>query len=613
MKKKLSSLYYVIPVVYVAVIALFVYMQFASGQSFEEKVGTVTISGSYARKLTGGQHLRRIEVRMRDLSLPIDSASPILAGFGEVQDKRIQPVALATFAEGFEIECEDGLLLRFELGAGAGEALTVRFIIPNALGTPSRLSLPFELQEQREVREVPGIPLFELSGQIGRWYVSLPEGSGLDEQQQRIVLRVPEGGASAVAGFERLETPEEPYYYWFSRQARLAGADEFTAELEGFLDRAYGAWSRLAAQEPVDPALAGPVGISLLSESVRRGEYRTMQALVARGIRRILRSNPQAQIDYAGSCYIGDLPSFLRWRQAEALEKVRLLTELIRQADLSLFSRPRLIPFIVNHAPFALAEEVLRLADSVDLESEALIDVLNITRTYVEGFEVLGLGESTRERVALAVQKRIIPGIRAADGELYFVLAGSGGPSIAVDLYICAQAGTVLREAGALLAEPAYTQLGRNLILSVLRQADEAGTVPAAGRLGPEGLVAEVERLPPEGLYPLVAQERYAPEEYPLYAFLYPGSWILTAAKLGPVQIDPQEQRYRFSFPVAQTHYLLIQGVRRPSSLLMHGIPWKTDPEYFMYSDGWAYQEDTQSLFVKLTHRQELEELVLGY
>lgn len=618
MKKKLSGLYYLIPVIYVAVIGVFIYMQFQSGERFEEKVGTLTISGTYARSLTGARRLRGIEVRMNDLRLPIDSSSPILAGFGEVREKKIQALSHTVLAEGLEIECEEGLLLRFELGGATGQVLTLHPVIPNTLGTLSTLSFPFHLEEEQGIQGIPGIPLFELTGRVGRWYVALPAGSTIDGQSRRLVLRAPAVAESAAGrespevDFERLESPQEPYVYWFSREAALAGSSRFGEELGGFLDAAYRQWSRVAAEQPVNPALAGQLGISLLSESVRRNQYRTMQALVARGIRQILREDPEARIDYAGACYLGDLPSFLRWRQAEALEELSLLTELIRRADLSLFATPQLIAFIVNHAPFSLAEEALRLADSVDLEREALIDVLNITGSYLEALDTLRLGETTLRRIALAVEKRILPAIRAAGGELYFVL-DPGGRAATVDLFTSAQAGVILREAGRQLQRPAYEELGRNLILAVLRRADAAGSVPARGRLDSEGLAPEAERIPPEQLYRLVAQELYTPEEYPLYAFLYPGSWILTASQLAEVQIDPNRHLYRFSFPAAQTHYVLIQGVRPPESLAMHGIPWKTDPQYFLYSDGWAYVESTQSLFIKLTHRAEVEEIVLGY
>jgi hypothetical protein len=612
MKKKLSSLYYIIPTVYVIVIGLFVYMQFRSGEGFEEKVGGVTLSGTHARTLTGGRRLSGIDVAMDDLHLLIEGGAPILAGFGELRDKKIEALSYTVSPEGFEIDCEDGLLLRFELGDPPKEAVVLRPIIPNTLGTLSTLSLAFRLDDEQQIESVAGIPVFELTGRVGRWYLSLPVGSTIDTERKRLILSVAPTGEPTAVTFERLDRAQEPYAYWFSREAPLVDAVRYGQELQGFLDRAYSSWRRVASEEPGNPVLAGPLGVSLLSESVRRGEYRTMLALVSRSIRQIVRENPGAEIEYAGACYLGDLPAYLRRRQAESLEEINLLTELIRRADLSLFYTPNLIRFIVNHAPFALAEEVLRLADNVDLGGEALIDVLNITSSYLEAFEILKLGESTLERIDLAVETRLLPAIRTATGGLYFVLPGEAETQ-SVDLYTSVRAGRVLSAAGKLLEKPAYEALGRNLILTVISQADSRGTVPAAGRMGGEGIVPGPERLAPEELYRLVAEERYTPEEYPLYRFLAPGSWVLTASRLDQVQIDSRSQRYLLSFPQNQTHYLLIQGIRPPQSMVMHGIPWKTDPQYFLYSDGWAYDPDTQSVFIKLTHRVEAEEIIINY
>ena len=616
MKKRLSSLYYIIPVVYVAVIGLFLYLQFGSGERFEETVGSATVSGRYSRGLTGGPRLRELEVRIGDLRLPIDSGSPILAGFGELRDKRILAVAYASHVDGFDVECQEGLLLRFELSGPRGQGLTVSPLIPAGLGTVSTLSLPFRLEDEQALETVPGIPLFTLAGRIGKWYVALPPGSSLDAERRRLIVRVPPGDAPAAVSFERLERPEEPYLYWFSREGPLGGTERYNEELGRFVDRAYRSWARLAAQEPGNPALAGELGVSLLAESVRRGEYRTMLALVSRSIRQILQDNPGAEIDYAGACYLGDLPSFLRRRQVQAAEETSLLTELIRRTERSLFATANLIPFIVNHAPLSLAEEVLRLADSVDLERETLFDVLNITGAYLDAALTLGLGDTAPLRVAAAVERRILPAIRAAGGGLYFVLEPQEQPTL-VDLYASLQAGRVLQQAGRLLQRPAYEELGRNLVLSVLGQADTDGSLPAAGRVDPDGFTAgparPAERLAPERIYRLVVERPYTPEEHPLYAYLNPGSWVLTASRLESVEIAAEQQRYLFSFPQGLTHYLLIQGVRPPQSLSMHGIPWRPDPQYFSYSDGWAYDEGTQSLYIKLTHRVEAEEIVVTY
>ena len=41
----------------------------------------------------------------------------------------------------------------------------------------------------------------------------------------------------------------------------------------------------------------------------------------------------------------------------------------------------------------------------------------------------------------------------------------------------------------------------------------------------------------------------------------------------------------------------------------MHGIPWHSDPSYAKYSDGWDYDPQTQTLFMKLTGKQDKEEV----
>ena len=57
----------------------------------------------------------------------------------------------------------------------------------------------------------------------------------------------------------------------------------------------------------------------------------------------------------------------------------------------------------------------------------------------------------------------------------------------------------------------------------------------------------------------------------------------------------------------------MIQNVRPFSMIRMHGIPWHTDPSYAKYSDGWAYDSGTRTLYVKLTGRQPREEMDIRY
>ena len=67
MKRKLSPIYYIIPVVYIGVILFFVFMQFQAREEFNEQVGGLSVSGVYAKTLGGAKRMRQLEMRFHDL------------------------------------------------------------------------------------------------------------------------------------------------------------------------------------------------------------------------------------------------------------------------------------------------------------------------------------------------------------------------------------------------------------------------------------------------------------------------------------------------------------------------------------------------------------------
>ena len=85
MKRKLSPIYYIIPVLYIGVILFFVFMQFQAREEFGEKVGSLSVSGVYAKTLGGRQRMRHIEVRFHDLQMDFSQSSSAIAGFGSLR------------------------------------------------------------------------------------------------------------------------------------------------------------------------------------------------------------------------------------------------------------------------------------------------------------------------------------------------------------------------------------------------------------------------------------------------------------------------------------------------------------------------------------------------
>jgi hypothetical protein len=611
MKRKLSPIYYIIPVVYIGVILFFVFMQFLAREEFAEKVGSLSVSGVYAKTLGGAQRMRHLEVQFHDLRMEFSPSSNAIAGFGATREKKLSLESLSQFPDGFELALTDELSLRFTVEGVAGDRVVITPIIPPQLQGMRTLSLPFSSIDGA-FAAVKGIPVLVQSGPGGTIYASLRSGSQIDMEKGRFILDTEAEGTGNSIILERVFEQADPYLYWFSRDFPLVDQERFAAKVESYLNGAYRYWSGVFVSNPGSRALIGELGISLISEAIKRGEYRRTLAVLSRNLRQLLAENADNPELYNSAAYLGNLSSFLAARQDSAAQEIQRITGLITAADLAVFETPRLLRFILNHAPFSLAEEVLRLADSVQLEKADVATLIHLVNTYLEAVEYLDVAEATSARISEIIDRFILPTIAKTPQGLFLSISSTGQVSEA-DIYESVLTGNTLIKAGSALSRGSYAAIGRTLIYSALDLADTEGFLPSRVRIQNGKVEPAGDTISPQSIYDFLPGSDYTPKEYPLYAYLYPGSWVWTVSRIMEVKIDDAQYRFVFSFPVGDTHYLLIQGIRPLSSMIMHGIPWKPDPEYFRYTDGWSYDEATQTLYVKLTHRLESEELVLNY
>jgi hypothetical protein len=493
-----------------------------------------------------------------------------------------------------------------------GERVVITALLPPGLQNLNTISVPFQ-SEQGDLEAVKGIPVAVHRAASGLVYASMRGGSQIDGEGRRFIVDFASRESAASIVLERMYDPIDPYLYWFSRDFELIDDQQFAAQVETYLDGAYRYWNNVFLSNPGSRELIGKLGISLISEAIKRGEYRRTLAVLSRNVRQLLAGNEDNPQVYDSAVYLGNLPAYLAARQDSAAEEIRRITDLITAADFSVFRTPRLLRFILNHAPFSLAEEVLRLADSVQLGTAELDTLIHLVNIYLEASEYLDVGEATSARVSEIVDRFLLPQILKTPRGL-FLGASSNNQDREADLYQCVLAGRALMEAGRALASESYAAVGRALVSAALDLSNDEGFIPRRIRIQ-EGTIESTiaDTISPQSIYEFLPGADYAPEEYPLYAYLYPGSWIWTASRVTGVNIDDTRYRFSFSFPLGDTHYLLIQGIRPLTGMIMHGIPWKSDPEYFRYTDGWAYDEESQTLYVKITHRLEIEELVLSY
>jgi len=68
------------------------------------------------------------------------------------------------------------------------------------------------------------------------------------------------------------------------------------------------------------------------------------------------------------------------------------------------------------------------------------------------------------------------------------------------------------------------------------------------------------------------------------------------------------------AFPTGSSHHIIIRGVRPFLRIQIHGMDWRSDPQFEIYdSSGWIYYPDNQVLVLKLRHRSSIEYVRLIY
>ena len=608
MKKRLPTLYYLIPLVYILVIGFFVYMQFRLRESFQDNLGPLVVTGSYSKSLSGRKMIRDITVSCNDVRLRFGRRKLLLKDPGPARSRRLRVLAYSRSDQGVELACSEGLRLRFTLAGEMGATVILQPVIPSGLGGLRILSLPLELREDSGER-VRGIPLLRLAGRSGVRYAALPAGSHIDLKAARLEVNLQGAEEEPLVAFERVDPArDEPYVYWFSRRGPLADETRYREGLAGFLDHAYSYWNRVLVGTPGDLAIAEDLGACLLSEAALRGEYRRLLPAVAAAVR----ARAGSGLTYRVAAYVGYLQGFQAASQRRSAELIDGITEAIRRSDPAVLDTPDLIRLIVNRGPFSLAEEALRLADAVDRSGAPVSRLLSLLDAYTAAAGLIDSGQPIRQKISELVDAWLLPSVlQTREGLFLTQLAGEHeGLS---DIQASVRAGRLFLQAAEITGRPPLALVGRNLMLSALALADSEGFVPARGTVTSGRFRPQNGQLPPEQLYGYVAQARYLPQEYSLYSHLAPGAWLYTAAVPVQIKVNGGQYRFSFGFPTGGSHYFLLQGIRPMQSVMLHEILWKPDPEYSLYSDGWVYDPGTQTLFGKITQRRPEEDLVINY
>jgi len=612
-----------IPLLYIGVVLFFFYLQFTAKEQFSEKVGNLVISGESSKgRGLNKQVIHGLNIHINSFEFSFSKKNPLIIQIEEDTEIKLAVKSFYTFSKGIDLQFDEGLTIRFTIKDESGDTLSLEPIVSSKFIDYLTLSIPLDITKIK-TEKIAGLPLYSLNSDSGSYFISLPHGSDINLETKHIFLKRELYNQKTTVYIERVGNRKvNPYLYWFSKSEYFVDRKEFESELNTFLDKSYQNFQKTQFQGTESSLQAESIIAALFSESLNRSDYQKIFFQAVRQFRKVMAANPGELLPAYTTPYLGGLQKYYNYSHVQKSIQIEKLTDQIRNSDLSLLQLPHLLRFILNHAPFSLIEEVIRLTDGIDIEKLSTGELLTLLDLYSDICSFIGFSDSTTSKIWNIFSHRLLPSI-IETGQGFFLSQEktSGLPMVTneeylVDLYLSIKGGSLLLSLGDLLNEAAFSAIGRNLIFSALGRAahtPDSSYLPLRLKINQNRIVEQSGIVPAEDIYPLIAGNRYLPREIPLYSYLYPGSWIWTASQVIDVEIAEDVYNFSLSFPVKGSHYLIIQGLKPFSHIELHGIPWQPDARYFQYRDGWFYEAESQTLFLKLTHKTEIEKILIRY
>ena len=505
--------------------------------------------------------------------------------------------------------------LRVSLSGDPVSAFTISQVGDAGAASATVITIPFRVSGIVQKDSGQGRLSWRTGGRS--FELSVSPGANIDYDARTIGL--PLGGGLhfvVLSPASKLEAP--PRAARLPDEKSLPTAERLAASIARFSDRAYAGWirTRFSANNGTwrmadgSQAFSEDIGIGLLAESVARGTLPAAVQAWGSALDARLEQGPAPMLSFATSVYTGRVKDFARSQQDRDPVEVGRLQGLAARADQSLADQPGVLRYLLDRGGPAAAKSVLSALKGLDAVRLSPPEVLTVLESFEDYAQLVGDDPSIPSAARDLIEKRLLPSVAATDDGAVFLRQPE---SSSVDVKQSIRCGSLLLRAGSLFRYLPLGALGRGLIVSSLSRADDEGVLPATLSLTQGRLTSRDGALAPESVYPLLPTGRHIPHEVPLFRLLGPESWVWTAADLVSADQADSAVRLVFSFPSGVPHHLVFRGLRPFAQIRLHGIAWHSDQSYARYSDGWAYDEQNRTLFMKITGRQDQEEVDIRF
>ncbi|MDR1905250.1 MAG: hypothetical protein LBQ88_23590 [Treponema sp.] len=602
--------------VYIAVFIVLGIVQFTKQGGFTQRVGNMIVSGQYVLDDDG----LPVPYPREDISLEGEAETvqrrqyyltgEVVVYFGGMEFRmsgeeennvfslvKTDGQIVGVLPEYMKIEGEsvlfytrDGTELFF--GSGTLNEKPALRISCNLSEDIEMLELPYRPQKTSRVRDF-GDGQFIIIADGENYTFNRPQ---FDPMRPAVVFKKDSAALSYAAIPEQKAFSPEDYIL-----PQAADAHLYKEAVDLWRDQNYGLWARLITRNTNEETV-----IAYLGEAVTRGNLKGAAASVAPAFI----NSPQRT--YRSSVFLGGMETGQRTFLAAEQEKLVRVSQFISEKSTDFLREPHVFGFFAIRGYYNLMDEGTSIVHAIDPATMSAELIPAVFEGYLDWKYYRPNTENPFERLINQAFLIITEGLkRHNDGDKVFIFLGTRA-----DIEFSMRLGKALSEYAGSAGLDSWAAVGRSLILSVLALEDSGGMIPAVFNLSEEGGISEddtVPRVSAARIYLALAPGEYYSHAINIGAVVN-GLWTWTAARDISVSQENNVLDISASFPIGETHYMIIRGLRPFVKMQLYNIDYRTDPQFERYdSSGWIYSTRDQILIVKMKHRAETEHIRVFY
>lgn len=599
MTKNVSRRILLLIVLYVSIIFGIFAVQFTKGTLFSRTIGDLVISAGQESDASGVPvPVLPVQAAAYGVNFFLDENTPVLAYTSGNTAVELKVTEISSDDTSFSLSFDDGSRVSFSPGRrGDIRAIEIRASVS---GDYRALSLPFKLTRSARVEPEGSLPVIRSGKQRFAF-----TGAAFVHDDTQAVQRV------------KIEASAPTVYYqtWIPAKGvnlevlvhNPAATEEHYRQNQ---DRFASAVLPLFRAAISSGSLNEKTVTAYIAEMGRIGMYQTALDAVPDAFKR------GTARTYLSSPFLNTLERSWQSMIARDREERSLLSRQFTENNLRVFEFPHLVPYLVDRGSTVFLDDIIRVASAVDLstltplQAAGLLEIMQDMQVYSpQRSDALLLLAETCERV---IRESLVQ----IQDTLYVTTGGT-----LIDSYATFRIAHILRRYGTMSTATApWQHAGTLLYTSLLSRAENDAVLPVSFESAVTGgaatgiPVAGDRKMPVEDLYPLVMNENtWYPRAVSLSREVEPGVWAWTAARSITYAGNPDGSvRYRVQFPRGQSHYLVLNGIGQFTRIQLYGMDFRTDPRFESYnSSGYRYNAETRTLFLKMRHRDEFEDIVI--